>query len=145
MRRLLVPLLLAGVATAGCASGPAEVTDGTYRLLAVSDQAPVSGQKLTVRGSTVTVEGGPPRAMAADGQRALVCPPSGKGVVRPLDGPVTVGARQLVHPGVFGDCGTTAPRRVTLVDLDSADRNARPAFTVWAEFCVSTEPDCPGS
>ena len=38
--------------------------------------------------------------------------------------PLTVGSVALSAPAIFGDCGQTTPKRLTLVDLDSYDELA---------------------
>lgn len=56
---------------------------------------------------------------------------------------MNVGDVAMARPAVFGDCGTTKPARLTIVDLDSASADAKPlAFTRWAEFCNGNDPDC---
>jgi hypothetical protein len=134
--------------SACAASGPAEVESGQYRLLATSN--PSGGVpadvSLIVDGDALTLVSGADKAhytLGDAGEEFTLCPPSGSGTARPLDAPLTLGRLQLAQPAVFGDCGTTAPMRITVVDLASVDEANRFPFARWAEFCDTVDPSCP--
>lgn len=149
-----VSVLSSVLALAGCggsqdatSGGPAEVTDGAYVSLASSAGGGAEDVGLDIGGDSITLRQDSGTTTATIGEpaaEAILCPPSGKGRPRQIDTPLTVGSVALASPAIFGDCGQTAPRRVTLVDLDSYDESAGPAaFTRWVELCDTTDPDCP--
>jgi len=130
----------------GSARGPAALSDGTYRLLATSaSQDPDPTVTLEIIGDTVELTQGTDSVQGALGQAGsgeyVLCPPDGTGSPRPLGSPVEVGEVRLANPALFGDCGTTTPVRVTLVDLSVTTDQVFP-FQNWAEFCDTTDPDC---
>ena len=142
------------LAIAGCggsddssSGGPGDVSDGAYAFLASSAGGSEPATTLTVAGDTLTltVDAGPVTATIGEpAAEAVLCPPSGKGQPATLGTPLTLGSIALASPGIFGDCGQTTPKRVTLVDLDSYDEAAGPfKYTRWVEFCDTTESDCP--
>jgi hypothetical protein len=148
-----VVVALSVLALAGCegsdgssSGGPAEVSDGSYAYLA-SSAGGSAAASLTITGDTLTLTGDAGPVTATIGEpaaEAVLCPPSGKGQPATVGTPLTVGSVGLASPAVFGDCGQTTPRRVTLVDLDSYDEAGGPfKYTRWVEFCDTTDPDCP--
>ena len=141
------------LALAGCggsedssSGGPAEVPDGAYAYLASSAGGNAPATTLTIAGDTLTLTGDAGPVTATIGEpatEAVLCPPSGKGQPATLGTPVAVGSVALSSPAIFGDCGQTTPKRVTVVDLDSYDEAAGPfTYTRWVEFCDTTDPDC---
>lgn len=148
---LLGPLLTTALVTAlaGCGSGgsagPADPSDGTYRLYATSagtvdaETAPL----LELAGDTLRLADGDQAATLGEpAEQLTLCPPSGEGAPVRLDTALTVGDLVLTSPALFGDCGTTAPERVTVVDLDAIDTDLAFPFERWAEFCDVDDPDC---
>lgn len=128
------------------AQGPAALSDGTYRLLATStSQDPDPTVTMQITGTTVELTQGTGSVQATLGQAGsdehTLCPPNGTGSPQPLGSPVEVDGVQMTDPALFGDCGQTAPVRVTLVDLSATTDEAFP-FQNWAEFCDITDPDC---
>ena len=140
-------------ALAGCggsdgssSGGPAEVSDGAYAYLASSAGGSAPAASLTIAGDTLTLSGdaGVTAPIGEPASEAVLCPPSGKGQPSTLGTPLTVGSVALASPAIFGDCGQTTPKRVTVVDLDSYDEAGGPyKYTRWVEFCDTTDPDCP--
>ena len=147
------PVAIVGAAVlclllAGCQSGPQPVPEGTYRLLAdASSTSPSSGESLVISADTATItiddtEAGADLGAATD--RYTLCPPSGMGTARSLGAPVTINGTDYTRPAVFGDCGQAKPLRVTIIDVDSFNDGGTPVpFTRWAEFCDTSDPDCP--
>ena len=127
--------------------GPAEVSDGAYAYLASSAGGSAPAATLTIAGDTLTLTGDAGPVTATIGEpaaEAVLCPPSGKGQPAKVGTALTVGSVALASPAIFGDCGQTTPKRVTLVDLDSYDEAGGPSkYTRWVEFCDTTDPDCP--
>jgi hypothetical protein len=138
-----------GGADGSSSGGPATVSDGAYTYLASSAGGGAQAATLTIAGGTLTLtgNGGPVTATIGEpATQAVLCPPSGKGQPGTLGTPMAVGSVALSSPAIFGDCGQTTPKRVTLVDLDSYDKAAGPfGFTRWVEFCDTTDPDCPSA
>ncbi len=130
---------------AGCGSGPSDVADGSYRAYATSGTQSLDAD-LTITGEQAIVTTGDAEstfAIGVPGDSFVLCPPDGSGQPRPLDGQLTFGTLTLDEPAVFGDCGTTSPLRVTLVDLASYDAANGPfPFMEWVEFCDLEDPDC---
>ncbi len=147
-RRLavLVPVILLGLTACGGGGGPADLADGDYRAFAIAAGGSAPDASLAISGADVTVTAGDSVVSARIGSAAesyLVCPPNGEGKPVTLDQPVTIGADTFTRPALFGDCGETAPVRVTLVDLDSVTAGeGAPPFGRWIEFCDVTDPDC---
>lgn len=144
----------------GCAAEPEPVADGVYRLYATSPASAstsAAGSEILIRGDEPVLSGRPGAAttttLSSGTERYVLCPPRGTGIPLILSVSVAVGPLTLSRPALFGDCGQTSPRRVTLVDLDALDgtvaggaspNSARGfAFTVWAEFCAIEDSDCP--
>lgn len=100
------------------------------------------GTTFELSGSSVGMSG------HAGSDEYLLCPPAGYGTGVTLDGPVTIAGKTFSAPMVFGDCGATTPYRLTIVDLSTkappASRAATVPFSQWMEFCLRTDPDCPG-
>lgn len=151
MRPASVAVLLAAcvLSLSGCGSsaGPADVADGSYRAYATAGGAAdlppatleVAGSKVTVAEFDViqTAQVGP----AVDAQ--VLCPPAGTGQPLTLASPLTLGSNTYARPAMFGDCGQTKPRRITIVDLDSyTDGDGLPPYTRWTEFCDTNDADC---
>ena len=141
------------LALAGCggsdsstSGGPAAISDGAYAYLASSAGGGAQAATLTIDGDSLSLTGDAAPVTATIGEpaaEAVLCPPSGKGQPSTLGTPLTVGSVALASPAIFGDCGQTTPKRVTLVDLDSYDEAAGPfKYTRWVEFCDTTDPDC---
>lgn len=147
------PMSAVGVVAAlllltGCQAGPQLVAPGAYRLLSTSSStSPSTSAALAVVANTVTVTTGSDTwtsVIGEPGQSVVLCPPSGRGAPSALGEPLSLGEIELTRPAIFGDCGQTRPRRVTVVDLDSYNGGeTRPPFTRWAEFCNTVDPDCP--
>ena len=127
--------------------GPATISDGAYAYLASSAGGSPLAATLTIAGDTLTLTGDAGPVTATIGEpaaEAVLCPPSGKGQPATVGTPLTVGAVALASPAIFGDCGQTTPKRLTLVDLDSYDEAGGPfKYTRWLEFCDTSDPDCP--
>ena len=130
----------------GSGRSPADISDGTYRLLATSagqDADPTV--QLQISGDVVVLTQGPDSVQGtlrqAGSAEYVLCPPDGTGSPRPLGSPVEVAGVRLASPALFGDCGQTTPVRVTLVDLSTTTDQAFP-FQRWAEFCDTADPDC---
>jgi hypothetical protein len=142
-------LALAGCGGSGdsTSSGPAPISDGAYAYLASSAGGGAQAATLTIAGGTLTLTGDAGPVTATIGEpatEAVLCPPSGKGQPAEVGAALTVGSVSLASPAIFGDCGQTTPKRVTLVDLDSYDEAGGPLkFTRWMEFCDTSDPDCP--
>ena len=148
-RRLLVsaPLSIAALALTGCQSGPAAVGNGDYRAYAASDEVgAVPPVTLVIDGSTLTFGENDVLTTAELGNAAgefVVCPPSGRGSPTVLGPALSLGTTGFQSPAIVGDCGNTAPARVTVVDLASTSDQEGPfPFTRWVEFCDTTDPDC---
>lgn len=125
--------------------GPEAVSTGSYRAYASSSGGAVADASLEVDADRVVVSSGPgvtESALGSEQGSYLLCPPDGSGPVRPLSIGLTIGTVDLEEPAVFGDCGVTTPRRVTVVDLASLDEGLAFPFTRWVEFCDVTHPDC---
>lgn len=127
-------------------SGPDLPADGSYSAYASSQTGALPDSTLEITRNEVVIleERGSVQVARSDGETSyLLCPPSGRGTPEPLDQSVTVGGETFTSPALFGDCGVTSPRRVTLIDLDSFDggETAFP-FTRWIEFCDVTDSDC---
>ena len=148
-KRSMLPLIAAfALMMAGCSSSsPDAVSDGEYRTYATSESTgenpPVA---LTISGddATFAIDGETLSVTIGDaGAEYLVCPPGTKGSVRPLGGTVTLGSLILTQPAIFGDCGVTSPKRVTIVDLDGVNADSWPfPFSRWIEMCDVTDSDC---
>ena len=142
------------VATAGCSGsdaspgGPQAPTDGSYVYLA-SSEGSTQSTALAIAGEQVALTQGSGTTTASMGDPAppaVLCPPSGEGRALTLDAPLTIGAVALASPALFGDCGQTTPKRVTVIDLDSYEEAGGPfGYTRWVEFCETSDPDCPAS
>ncbi len=144
--RLATVATLALTAITACGPArPAPLADGRYRLMATSS-GPVADLTLTLSGSSLLVSGdSTARHLTGEQRTATVCPGADGGDVFVIDRAVALGDLDLRTPGLFGDCGVTRPRRVTLVDLSSARPGEAPPYAVWAEFCDVTDPDCPAA
>lgn len=126
------------LALAGCggvdvssASAPAGVSDGSYAYLASSAPGNAPAALLTIDGDTLTLTGEAGAVTTTTGEPAT---------------PLTIGSVHLAAPALFGDCGQTTPKRVTLVDLDSYDEAGGPfGFTRWVELCDTSDADCPSA
>ncbi|CAL8973783.1 hypothetical protein PROP_01252 [Propionicimonas sp. T2.31MG-18] len=140
-------VLFATLALVGCQAGPQQVQPGSYRLYATSAGATVpQGTSLDVATGTVALTSPAGRTdfvVGGDVPEAVLCPPSGNGKARTLDKAMAVGDLTLARPAIFGDCGSTRPVRVTVVDLDTRTgaRNTI-GFRSWAEFCRVGDADC---
>jgi len=141
----VIPLVM--VLAACSASGPADVASGQYRLYATSS----SGQplppdvSLVIEDSALTLTSGSEMRtfiLGEPGTEYTVCPPSGTGAPQPLGGAMSIGDLELAEAAAFGDCGTTKPERITVVDLSSVDGGNQFPFQRWAEFCSIADPDC---
>lgn len=147
-------VLLGGVLTlTGCQSqsGPEALEPGQYVALASSTGITQTGATLALTSTYVVLRSDTnPQTSAFAGPSAefLLCPPSGHGVGRTLREPLTIGGQDYQSPMIFGDCGTTRPARVTIVDLtsleDPSEHSSMP-FSRWIEFCRGGAPDCPSS
>jgi hypothetical protein len=131
----------------GCQSGPAEIADGSYQLLATSTATTAeASQTAEIDGSTITLHttsGDATATMGSPGSDFVLCPPNGRGrPVRLGNDALTVDRVILTRPAIFGSCGSTTPERITLVDLDGVDGGMRFPFTRWAEFCLTGSKDC---
>lgn len=144
------------LALAGCggvdvssASAPAGVSDGSYAYLASSAPGNAPAALLTIDGDTLTLTGEAGAVTTTTGEPAapaILCPPSGTGRPATVGTPLTIGSVHLAAPALFGDCGQTTPKRVTLVDLDSYDEAGGPfGFTRWVELCDTSDADCPSA
>lgn len=151
MRPVSVAVLLGAcvVIISGCGSnaGPAPLADGSYRAYATaSGPADVPQATLDLAGSEVTIAEFDVIQTAQVGSPAdaqVLCPPDGTGQPVTLTAPITLGSTTYARPAMFGDCGETTPRRVTVVDLDSyTDGDGLPPYARWTEFCDTTDPDC---
>ena len=149
VRRPWTPALMAVVvlAVAACQSGPADVASGDYRAFAASSEiGAVPPVTLTVDGTALTfgeLDMLNARELGQGGEEVVVCPPDVRGVPASLGEPFSLGSTTFEDPAIVGDCGVTSPRRVTVVDLASADGSVAPfPFTRWVEFCDTTDPDC---
>ena len=135
------------LALAACQSGPADVASGDYRAFAASSEiGEVPPVTLTVDGAALTfgeLDMLNARELGQGGEEVVVCPPDGRGSPASLGEPLSLGTTTFEAPAIVGDCGATAPRRVTVIDLASAEQDAGPfPFTRWVEFCDTTDPDC---
>ena len=142
----LVAAAAAGVVVlAGCSSGPADVADGQYRAFAWSGVGD-PGASVLVTGDQLDVSSSAGTEALAVGDPAnsyVLCPPDGTGRPRLLNGRLAIGDLVMRQPAVFGDCGTTSPRRLTIVDIASYDPSQGPfPFTTWVEFCDVKDADC---
>ena len=131
---------------AGCsASGPDAVSDGTYHGYAASNGSAPSAS-LVIEGNTATfsIDSGAESYSMRDAEAEYVlCPPDGQGTPLSLGSPLAIGSTDFSQPAVFGDCGETAPERITLVDLGSYDEAAGGLpFGTWMEFCNAADDDC---
>lgn len=120
---------------------------GQYRLYATSAsaQALPLDVSLVIEDSALTLNSGAEQTtyiLGEPGAEYTVCPPSGKGAPQPLGGAMPIGDLDLAEAAAFGDCGTTKPSRVTVVDLTSVDAATQFPFERWAEFCLIADPDC---
>ncbi|MBI1349655.1 MAG: hypothetical protein GC156_00885 [Actinomycetales bacterium] len=148
MRRRTVALAAAApmlLLLAGCQSGPADIADGQYRAYATSGTTDpqaslvVNGDQLVV----TTATGDETVTIGDPGDSYTLCPPDGSGRPRLLRGVMTIGDVVLQQPAIFGDCETTAPSRLTIVDLASFDASLGPfSFGEWVEFCDTRDPSC---
>lgn len=134
---------------AGCSSsGPADVASGDYRAFAASDAVGATPEAtLSVSDSAFTftpTDGARASATSSPGTAEFVlCPPDTTGTPTLLGPSLTIGTVTLQQPAVFGDCGQTTPKRITVVDLASASTDVGPfPFTRWIEFCDTADPDC---
>ena len=130
-----------------CQSGPAAIASGDYRAYAASSEVgSVPPVTLVIDGSTLTFGENDVLTTAELGESTdeyLVCPPSGKGSPVLLSPALSLGPTAFESPAIVGDCGATAPARVTVVDLASVSEEEGPLpFTRWVEFCDTTDPDC---
>jgi len=148
-RPLWTPALLAVavLALAACQSGSANVASGDYRAFAASSEiGEVPPVTLTVDGTALTfgeLDMLNARELGQGGEEVVVCPPDGRGVPASLGEPFSLGPTTFESPAIVGDCGAASPRRLTVIDLASADEAAGPfPFTRWVEFCDTTDPDC---
>lgn len=152
-RRWVNPVAAAAIALAGltgltgCQSGPDPITDGSYRLLATSTGATTDPTlTATIAGSSLTLRTPTSEATAtigSPGPTFVLCPPKGRGQPMTLgNDALTVDQVTLTRPAIFGDCASTTPERITLVDLDGVDTSRQLPFTRWAEFCRTGSRDC---
>ena len=144
---LAAALTSAALALTACQSGPSAVASGDYRGYAASAEVgEVPPVTLTIDGSTLTFGENDVLTTAelgAGGDEYVVCPPSGSGYPALLGPPLSLGPVTFDSPAIIGDCGVTAPVRVTVVDLTSVDdEQGLFPFTRWVEFCDTTDPDC---
>jgi hypothetical protein len=151
--RAALGLLCGALALTGCQSqsGPEALETGQYVALASSTGVTPAGARLAVTATEVALQSdskAQTAAFAGASEEFLLCPPGGHGAGTLLQEPLTIDGRAYAEPMVFGDCGTTRPARVTLVDLtsrqDPAENTSFP-FSRWTEFCRVGSPDCPSS
>lgn len=146
MPKPVVALIALGLFVTSCGGGgAAEIATGSYRAFAVAEGA-VPDLALAIDGAALTFTGAGDTTEATLGDPAgtyPVCGTDREDEVIGLDTPVTVGDAEYTNPGIFGDCGLTAPVRVTLVDLDSfEDGSGVVPFARWVELCDLSDPDC---
>lgn len=144
-RMKLLRVALGLLVIVACGSGPDPVGDGTYSFFAGSGIEDASGTDVEISGDEMNIvaDGTTTRATISAGDETYtLCPDDVEGQPELIDGDVQIGGVTFADPAVFGDCGVTAPPRITIVDLDSVDEEALPLFTVWAEFCSIADPDC---
>lgn len=135
---------LALLAAACSSSGPAAVSDGNY-LGYASSAGTAPAATLSITGSSLTVDQGgssSPYTISDGTAEYTVCGDGGTGTPSPLSGAMAVESIEMAEPAIFGDCGITAPDRVTIVDLDSFDDTLGFPFTRWVEFCDTSDDDC---
>lgn len=133
---------------AACSSGPAEPGNGEYRAFAAAaglPGAPGASVAISDGAAEVTADGATSRsALTERSLDQVLCPPDAKGSAWTLDAGIVIGGIAFEEPAIIGDCGTSAPVRITLVDLASGSESVRPfPFTRWIEFCDVSDPDCP--
>lgn len=136
--------VLALLAAACSSSGAGPVSDGSYVGYA-SSAGTAPAATLSIAGTSLTVDQGgssTPYTISDGAAEYTVCGDGGTGTPSPLSGAMTVESIELAEPAIFGDCGITAPDRVTIVDLDSFDDTLGFPFVRWVEFCDTSDDDC---
>ena len=143
LRVMAVPVMAAVIAACG-GGGPDSVGDGEYTFYASSGTAP-SGATAVVSGDdiTFTVDGSDTVATLGDETAEFtLCPPDTTGTAQALGVSLTVGSVEIADAAVFGDCGTTSPSRITVVDIAAIDESLQFPFVNWVEFCDTSDEDC---
>jgi hypothetical protein len=138
----VIPFVLSG-----CSTGPADIADGEYRAIAVSQEistVPRADVAVESGALTFTTPAGSTTVTQTPGkQEFVVCPPSTRGTPALIGSELDVDGTTFRMPAVIGDCGQTTPERITLVDLASIGDDSAPfPFTRWIEFCDTSDPDC---
>lgn len=144
MNRVSVIAAIALLAAACGGSSPSRPADGTYTGYAASDGSVPAGTLLVDGESYVLDIGGSSQEgrLTESDTQYVVCPPDGEATVEQMGAALTIGDLTFTTPAVFGDCGETAPVRVTIVDVATADMDMAFPFITWVELCDTTDPDC---
>ncbi len=138
-------MLTLGVTACGTSS-PAAIEDGSYVAYGSSDDA-VPEASMEIAGDSVTItEAGMQQSLTKTKGivEYTVCGTDGVGAPSPLEPGFTVGLLAFTNPAIYGDCGVTAPKRVTIIDLDSVEPDGS-TFSRWLEFCDISDADCQGT
>jgi hypothetical protein len=146
--RPLAPLAAVLVLLASACGGnsTAEIPDGSYRAFSVTEgEVPEISLSIDGDSLTFTAAGGEEveTTLAAQGDVHPVCGTDREDEVFAVGTSLSFVGAEYTRPGLFGDCGITAPVRVTLVDLDSYDDALGVVpFARWVELCATSDPDC---
>lgn len=136
-------------ALSACSSaGPSAPADGKYRVLAMSDAfASAPEATLWVKKSSVDLVVGDAvtrSKLTNTAVDAVICPPDTKGSAWSLAQSIDFVGVTFESPAIIGDCGSSLPARITLVDLASSSSDVTPfSFTRWIELCDVSDTDCP--